>query len=81
MLLPMAGTLEGNGYDEHFHFNLFLKRPDWMTFQEFKALFFQVWFFYPWAHRNENHAVKFEEITGECFWYSLKQGSDTLLIL
>lgn len=81
MLLPMAGTLEGDGLYEHFHFNLFLKRPQWLTFQQFKALFHEIWFVYPWAHRSEKHAVYFEEITDECFWYSLKQGSDTLLIL
>lgn len=76
----MSGTLEGDGNAKHHHLNFFLKRPDWLAFEDFETLFEGIWSKYDWAHKNPNYAVKFKERTGDCVGYGLKEGSQTLLV-
>lgn len=79
-LIDMSGSLEGNGDDRHYHFNFFIKRPEWWTFRDFETLFKETWSKYDWAHKSPKYAVKFQERTGDCVGYGLKEGSQTLLV-
>lgn len=79
-LIPMSGTLEGDGKGRHYHLNFFVKRPAWMMFGDFEALFKSAWSQSEWAHRHSDHAVKFQERRADCVGYGLKEGSQTLLV-
>lgn len=78
-LVPMAGTLEGDGINRRYHLNLFIKRPGWCPYEDFRMIFLETWCKCDWATRSKN-AIYYAERKGDCVRYSLKEGSDTLLI-
>jgi hypothetical protein len=78
-LIPMSGTLEGNGKSEHYHINLFVKRPEWLSDPFFHYLFLECWYSLEWAHTHPKYAVEYKAREADCVGYGLKQGSETLL--
>ena len=79
-LIPMAGTLEGDGKREHYHINFFVKRPEWLSDPYFHYLFLNCWYSYDWAHKHPKYAVEYKARTADCVGYGNKQGSETLLV-
>lgn len=74
-VIPVATTLEGNGDTPLFHLNFLFHKPDWMPFPEFKGMFIDEWSTNSWARP----ILYFEERTGDCVRYSLKEGPGALL--
>lgn len=73
--LPAAVTLEGDGNNRRFHFNVLIRKPDWISHADFKAVFIKEWSRMQWG-RND---VYFEERYDDCVRYSLKEGANSLI--
>ena len=73
--LAVATTLEGDGEFVRYHLNFLIHRPDWLPFEDLKYLFLKHWLKNEWALE----ITYFEERTGDCVRYSLKEGLDSLL--
>ncbi len=74
--IPNGGSIEGDGKIVAFHFHVFLKRPDWKPFDEFKALIEETWLASPWVKTD----LDIQEIHGGWVHYSTKEGPDALLL-
>lgn len=75
-LVPNGGSIEGDGKIVAYHFHVFMKRPDWKPFDEFKQLVEQTWLQSPWVKTD----LQVEEIHGGWVHYSTKEGPDVLLL-
>lgn len=75
-LIPNAFMLEGGpSKGTRYHLNIQLRRPEWLALDKLRSLFLEEWAKTPWAMSD----VYFEERTGDCVGYSLKEGPETLL--
>ena len=67
-------TLEG-GDVERFHINLCIRRPDWLSLDDFRKMVSDEWQKLEWAMPQ----IYVEDRYADCVGYSLKEGSDSLL--
>lgn len=75
-LIPNGAALEGNGITKRYHLHIFLRRPDFWTFEDFNIVCRAEWLRSPWALED----MKVEPITGNWVGYSQKEGTEALLI-
>ena len=75
--IPVATTIEGNRFDMRYHLNFLIRKPDFMSFEDFEQAFRSEWSKNDWALPD----LTFEERTGDCVRYALKEGPDSLLML
>lgn len=71
-----GGGLEGDGETVAHHFHIFLERPEWIPFDEFKLLIEKTWLQSPWVKTD----LDVQEIHGAWVYYSTKEGPDALLL-
>lgn len=74
-LLPNSITIEGDGATMRWHLNMMFRLPEGMPMEIFEAHFRDEWAKNEWAMPD----VYFDERTGDCTAYSLKDGPDALM--
>jgi hypothetical protein len=70
-----AAALEGGKNGVRYHLNIMVHRPDWISFEDFEAMFREEWLRSDWAMPD----LYIQERTGDCISYSLKEGLDSLI--
>jgi hypothetical protein len=77
-LVPNAVTLEHA--DTNPHLNIFLRRPEWISFDDFAEMFEEVWWESPWSSTGPGAFQIEERQPGtKVVGYSLKEGTGALL--
>lgn len=77
-LLPHAMMIEGGSnivIHTRWHLNINIRRPDWVPFEDLETVFREEWAKIEWAMGD----VYFNQRTGDCVGYSLKDGPEALL--
>ena len=74
-LVRSVATLEGDNIHRRCHLNIYLRRPDFMSFDQFKECIITEWRSLDWAM----HDIYVEKRTGNCVAYGLKEGCERVL--
>jgi hypothetical protein len=75
-LFANAATLEGGDEGMRYHINMMFRCPSSVDFIDFEKTLRELWTDGTWMLSD----IKIEERTGDCVGYSLKTGSDALLL-
>ena len=75
--LDFVNATRANGKKVRYHYNILLQRPDWIDLGNFETKFRKSWDENPWAMPD----LFFEERSGDCVSYALKEGPEALDVM